>query len=234
MAQKNGSNGARGIPSVLWYAVAALVLMGGTIVLVRQVPGLRELVVKASESGVEIQLKQEAEIHAALDLVAGDKDRLPALQSWLRANLARVDPNGIGFLEFLISQCPAVPDGPLVEYQAKLEKCDDSPMVGRLRRLSEDREAPFQRRAVRVRIATPRDSEPQSGLAYTCFGGELENKRVRLILPDQSRRLEVQVRGGYECDPGNTYPDLQVNGAEVSSLLGRSTNEIESVFALIV
>ena len=221
------------VPTVVWCAVAALLVMVGTGFLIRAVPTLQHFVLKASGDGIEAGFSNETRVEEFLNAWVGSPSALPVLQAWLHGRLGMVDPDGSRILQELINRCPEIADRAISGYQEQVAKCDGDPVLGPIRRLSEDRAAPFQRRAVKVRIGTP-DKGPPSGVAYTCYGGRLEHKRLRLLVPEIPRGLEVQVRGGFSCDPGQTFPDLHVNGKEARTLLGRPTREIEEVFALVI
>ncbi len=208
--------------------------MAGTAFLVGRVPTLRNFVVKVSTTGIEAELINDGSVQETLEKWLTSSATYPLVQAWFSVNLEKVDPDGSRIVAALARRCPMVSEKVGINaYQERIARCDADPILSRLRELSEDRVAPFQRRAMKVRIGTPK-KDPPHGVAYTCYGGRLEHKRIRLLIPEIPRALEVQVRGGFPCDPGKTFPDLHVNGKQARSLLGRPTREIEEVFALII
>lgn len=231
MPEKRDGSPLRG---VLVNLLALVVLMTAAFLMFRSIPGLRELVFKASPAGIELSARSDGEILAELDSVTRRGDKLPVLRDWLRRNYEQVDPAAEGLLALLGSKCPEISEPSIENYLARIAACDSDQFLGPLRRLSENRRPPFQRRAVSIRVSTPAGSQPPLGTGYTCYGGQFEHKKVRLLLAGTDRQFEVQVRGGYECDPGNSFPDLQLRAEDAVSLFGRPTRDIESVFALIV
>jgi len=228
-----GKNPSSKLPAVMWCALAALLVMAGTAFLIVQVPTLRNFVLKISSDGVHAEFQNDGQIDDELTRWASKGTTLAALQAWLFKNFDRLDPDGSRLRNHLVHRCPQPRDNGISAYQQRIAECDRDPILRPLRELSEDRDPPFQRGAVKVRVGMPKKGPPK-GVAYTCYNGRLEHKRVRLLLPEIPHQLEVQVRGGFACDPGKVFPDLQINAAQAHRLLGRPTREIEEVFALII
>ena len=113
-------------------------------------------------------------------------------------------------------------DADIEAYQTHLSRCESQPVVGQLRRLARDKSAPFQRVARRMTVGTPTRNQPSDGLAYTCFDGEFENRRIRLLVEGTDNQIEVHARGGYECLPGRAFPDLQINASAAARLFGKA------------
>jgi len=221
---------SRSLPLLL----AAIVLVALTLLLVREIPGLQKVLIQVEKSGLKVEVGANGQVDMAglVDRASKDEGQKAALLQLLKERLKVYRLDDPDLVPALANLCPEVPVEDMAAYQARISQCDVQGVIKQLRDLAVGRKAPFQKRAVAVRIGTPRSIPMFRGLAYTCFGGELENKRITLVDPDSSRQLEVVVRGGYECLPGSQYPDLHIAAMDVLELFGRPTAMVENALAL--
>ncbi len=232
--QPRDKSSSRWLTRSLLLLLGAIALVALTLLLVREIPGLQKVLIQVEKTGLKVEVGANDAIDLAglVDRVAKDEGQKAALLKLLKDRLRVYQVDDPDLVPALASMCPEVPMEDMTTYQTRIGQCDTQGVVKQLRDLAVNRKAPFQKRAVTVRIGTPRSIPMVRGLAYTCFGGELENKRITLVDPATSRQLEVQVRGGYECLPGSQYPDLHIAALDVLDLFGRSTAMVENALAL--
>ena len=221
---------------IVLIALTPVLVVALTLLILRNSPNLQNLVITTDAEGFRVELDKDGRVDLAalLQEVGEDGYDREALLAWLRQNWHLHPIDRVELVDALIEQCPPHEAGDLASYQAHLEKCDAQPVIGRLRELSIERLAPFQQPSLRVRIGTPSEHPPRDGTAYTCFDGKLENKRVRLLVEETARHVDLVVRGAYECAVGLTYPDLQINELTATRLFDRPTRRIETAVAVVL
>ena len=106
---------------------------------------------------------------------------------------------------------------------AAARECVRDPVAAELRTHQRARRAPFMHLAEEKTMGVPPTRyRPAKGFANGCRGETgLHTKHVRVSNPgDAQRFVDVEVSGSYNCDDGDTYPDIQLSAEDALDVLG--------------
>ncbi|NJL28182.1 MAG: hypothetical protein HC897_09960 [Thermoanaerobaculia bacterium] len=76
-------------------------------------------------------------------------------------------------------------------------------------------------------IGTPGCNPPPDGTSYSCFDGELENRRISLVVEGIGQPVEVVARG-------IRTPGLRLNATQAVTLFGLLTRELETAVGVVL
>lgn len=191
-------------------------------------PGGGKINVASAQAGLdhETLLKQ---------LFATDASRSSVL-AWLRDNQHLYTLESSDLAEALSTKlCEPIPNAPLKEQLAKAQACAAKPVVGVLRRLAKERKTPFHYVGSKVSAGVQMESahRPGQGRVNVCRTGEFVAQKLQVIDVVTDRTLEVQAGGTYECTFG-TYPAIQLDPDDATTLFGRPTQKLEDVIVVVL
>ncbi len=214
-----------------------LLVLLAVLYVVKEVPGIRNLVLEQEKGVIRLKIEKDGKIDIAKFLNSLEENKIDqnGTIGWLKERWGLYKLDDPDLKHAIIKLCPKVSELDIITYQESLATCENKYLIGNLRRLARENSPPFQRLANKIRIGTPpKENQPTDGYAYTCYNGELENKRILLTIEGADSNLEITVRGAYECLPGKKYPDIQLNERQAYTLFKRKTRKYEYAIAVLI
>ena len=222
---------------IVFGGVALLViglLVGRTI---PQAPAEEAVSVTFPGGGAVVLATSTPEVshEALLQEMFADGTTRDAVVDWLRArDFFSLEDDGL--VDAIGNRlCDPIPESPLTRRTAAARACADGPLASGLRRLAEQRAAPFHHLGVTVRVGVPEDRPPR-GSAAVCEGSELEGRTVELTYGPTGGRLVVDASWGtYSCteEEEAVYPDIQLNPFDAFEIFPRPLARFHEAVALI-
>jgi len=156
------------------------------------------------------------------------------IMKWLKVNWQLYGLNDTDLPIAIEDLCQPIYESDLLNYQQAMLPCTNHQLISHLREQARTYSPPFQHSGREVRISVPEKvKQPPPGFAYTCFEGELTNRKATLFGHNYHNSFAVQLVGAYDCTGKNTSPDIQLNEKQALSLFKHTARAIEYSIVLI-